>query len=386
MKTTPLLFSLTYFVLHAFHVCSAQEVISTFGITMNSIMDETKQAQSIANPSTGGFNLILSDLKKVYVYDHDSLGKIIHEVSKEKPNTNLILLLGGITHNDNTTVFLTGNNRSGVTSVPLDAETAVRKTEFLSNKERYIESFEYNNQFYLLTLQKYTSILTLYRFDPTGNADSRVIDLTRFRFANSSRNKLYTVLSDSVNNTGMLMISKVKTNIPNTFDEVLNGGKLYIENGKMILTLDNSTRSTILITVRLDNLTYALSSFQQLNTACDDKFTRSNSFLYRGNLYQVKFCNEEIHFQVYDTCKKAVIKRHLVNAENFDIFRNTIISRVGTGKESINANKITFKRAAKDLDSAKVAIRKITKGQPAILVFGPDEQPVVTIGGSLHFI
>jgi len=118
MKTTPLLFSLTYFVLHAFHVCSAQEVISTFGITMNSIMDETKQAQSIANPSTGGFNLILSDLKKVYVYDHDSLGKIIHEVSKEKPNTNLILLLGGITHNDNTTVFLTGNNRSGVTSVP----------------------------------------------------------------------------------------------------------------------------------------------------------------------------------------------------------------------------------------------------------------------------
>ncbi|NJK95100.1 MAG: hypothetical protein HC905_09480, partial [Bacteroidales bacterium] len=237
----------------------------------------------------------------------------------------------------------------------------------------------------MLTLQKYSSILTLYKFDHTGIADSHIIDLSRYRFANSSRNKLYTVVSDSVNNTDRLMLSKVRTNIPNTFDEVLNGGKLYIENGKMILTLDNSTRSTILITVRLDDFTCKLSSFQQLNTSCDDKFTRSNSFLYRGYLYQVKFCNEEIHFQVYDTCKKEVIKRHLVNPENFDIFRNTIISRVGTGKESITADKITFKRLAKDLDSAKVAIRKITKGQPGISVFGPDDQPVVTIGGQNSF-
>ena len=181
------------------------------------------------------------------------------------------------------------------------------------------------------------------------------------------------------------MISKVRADVPNTFDAVLIGGKLYIDEGMMILTLDNSTRNTILISVNLDNFTCKLNSYPQVNTSCEDQFSRSNSFLYHGNLYQVKFCNQEIHFQVYDTCKKQVIKSHLVNPENFDIFRNTIISRVGTGKEGFTLNKISVRPASKDLDSARVAIKKITKGQPGVMVFGQDDQTVVTIGGQSSF-
>ncbi|NJK95101.1 MAG: hypothetical protein HC905_09485 [Bacteroidales bacterium] len=105
MKISSLLLSLTFIVLNAFQICKAQEVISTIGINMNSVIDETKQAQAITNPFTGGFNLVLSDLKKIYVYDFDSLGKITREATKEKPNTNLTVLLGGITSDGNTTVF-----------------------------------------------------------------------------------------------------------------------------------------------------------------------------------------------------------------------------------------------------------------------------------------
>lgn len=372
------LFTLTVVLWHVFFFCSAQDVISTFGIKMISVVEETKQAQVIDNPQTGGFNLILSDLNKVYLYEMDSVGKIMREFSKKKTDTNYTELLGGIINDGITTAFLTDTRKDIISlSFGTNGDTQ-KKIKFLSGKERLIESFEYHQHFYFLTLQKNTSVLTLYKVNDTGKPEPHVIDLSRIRFANSSKNKLYNVLSDSVNHTGRLLISRIKSDIPNSLDAVLDGGKLYIENGKMIFTLDHSTLYTIFITVNLDNFNYKVSSLPQPVTACDNEFSRSNSFLSNGNLYQIKFCKEEIHFQIYDTCTKAIFKRHLVTPENFNIFRNTAISRIGT-------NDVPVNRPEKNLDSAKVTLKKITKGLPAILVLEADGQHVVTIGGESSF-
>lgn len=381
MRHTLLLLSVIFSQLYRIDTCLAQETFSEINVKLSSTQDNTKESFVLTDPESGGIHLILSDYRNVYVYEIDSLGKVITERIGEKPNYNHGFIIGASRNQGITEVYLTNSGKTSFSFITFRGnESKGRKLEINTGNERFLQAFQQENNFYLVTLKKYTSVIAIYKVKAGGELSRNVIDLSRYRFRNSSRNTLYTALADSVNRTEMLICSKIRTEIPNTFDEVASGAKLYSDNNRIVITLDHVSLYTIVINIDLNDFSYRLNSYQQPNVPCDVTETLSNSFLYLGFLYQVKFCNQEIHFQIYDTTRKEVVARHLVNEKNFESFRNSYFTREGVGNERIKFNEVKFKIARKDLDTSKITISKIAKGLPAITVFESNGQNIVSIG------
>jgi len=115
-----------------------------------------------------------------------------------------------------------------------------------------------------------------------------------------------------------------------------------------------------------------------MKSLCEDPFyTKSNSYLYKNFLFQIKGCNEELQFSVIDLLTDSLIKGEKVTVEEEITFRNSPLFQEGGTTVFVQGKK-------KELETTKQILKKIADSNIGIAVYETSDTLELTLGGYLE--
>ncbi|MDH3323468.1 MAG: hypothetical protein OEM04_10790, partial [Flavobacteriaceae bacterium] len=356
-----------------------QKLLFETDIALKSVyFDDKRESLPIINYSTNEIAMFLLDKKRINGFLFDNEYKIITNYSSNKPDKKYSILLGYSNYLNEYHLFFTNENKNKFITKSFDftsSRSYTKSHDFKLKGEVYLETISYKNKFYLLTLKKMSSILKIYEFE--GNKISRTeeIDLTSYKFSNSTRSKLFDVLDQSVPFKMILSIQKMDNRNPNPLDLTANINKIYCYNDKLFITLDRDIEDTKLISIDLANFRNTFHTYSKGKIACDDFVnTKSNSYLADNLLYQIIGCKHELYFSVLNLTSDILIKEFRVKRDDQITFRNTPLTEVGSSSIFTNSKE-------KELENTKQLLRKIASSHIGITAYESQENFEITVGG-----
>lgn len=245
-------------------------------------------------------------------------------------------------------------------------------------KEKIVANFTNNNFFYVVTFTKNESTINVYKTD--GNlVEKKVIDCSKFRFVNSSNQKvnlwnLYDENSGTVYYSGFESISDASQT---SLVKSTSIKKAYIRDQEVIFSFDNSTSYTQLLKVDLKNFTATQKEYAQLsygfnetnNGLPNSNIEMSNSFIINNKLIQVKNNAKSLSFQIVDFDGNVITKNVVKPDEDFGFNTSPMYLEEGSFKKR------------KELDSSKKLLRKIYYLNLSVTGYYHDGKYNLTLGG-----
>lgn len=216
-------------------------------------------------------------------------------------------IIGHNKNNKNPRLFWTTSNKNELVSQVYDFK-AVRIATTNYNidykNEEFLQSFSSDVYFYILNIVKKTSLLKLYVFDNEGKLEEKTFDLSKIYFLDSKEEKqttLYNLLKeDFINFQKPFYLEKVSSDAYNSIATTsLKRKSYFIDNNKIIITLDNNIEYTQLITLNLNNFT--VSSKMISNPAvpyAKKSDVNANSCLIDNLIFQVKSSANKLYMTV----------------------------------------------------------------------------------------
>ena len=239
-------------------------------------------------------------------------------------------LLGVSIQNTNYHLFFSNNNKTSfyIKSLDLENGNAENTVDPIKlKKEKYLESFSYNNKFYILSIVKRTSKLKMYVFEGKYITHTEELDFSSQPFReNSFETELYNVLRTKEG----FKIHKLEMDDFNEIDVTSKPNKLYTYNNHLYITIDNEPQKTILLDIDLINFSYESKEFLQTSkNNCFDN-PKSNSYLYKNHLYQITGCKNGLTLNIKNILQDSIIKTYSVSASKDINFKNTPLMQSGS--------------------------------------------------------
>jgi hypothetical protein len=207
-----------------------------------------------------------------------------------------------------------------------DLDTSIFK-QFLdfSGREKFITGFNKRDHSYLLTLIRGTNKLRLYEDDNTTPKEVTV-PVPEFATDINLENALKDILVVSSNTEIDLNTAKRKV-------------KLYTDNSsKIYITLDESYKYTLLLTIDLEQNTSKSDIFFKTNYYCNQvdrpEIIQHNSFLFKDRLVQAVLCPQHFLLQIKNIEKDSALI-------SFHAQRDSAISFASSGIIKSDENTIT---------------------------------------------
>ena len=233
----------------------------------------------------------------------------------------------------------------------------------------------YNNRFYIFTTVKHKSILRLYVFEDGKLSTRKEFDFSDFRFSSGyTYTDLYTAITETELFSQTVDITKIDHRNPISIEQASKKAKLYLVDGKVLISLDNNLNMTNLISIDLNNFSSDVKQFKYLMSSCTGEVFKTNSFLFNGKLFQVQVCRTALTVQSTD------IKT-----------REKLAELTGTLAEGINFNNGPIKQEGgtliytqgtdKELVKPKQILRKMTNSNVGVSAYSREDKIVLTIGG-----
>ncbi len=242
--------------------------------------------------------------------------------------------------------------------------------------ELFLSSINQNNQFYLLTVKKSSSLLIIRVFSGSHLSQTETIDLSFYKLYKPPYSNLSSILlSDEATFRLDLSIQKIDSNSPSSLEITSKKNKLYSLNNSIYITLNNTRSNTKLISIDLSSFDFKVQLFNNGVVDCSDNFrVKSNSFLHNNTLFQIKGCAKELYFTIYDISSEKLLKDYRVTKDEEIIFKNSALIYKGD-------IKMFGGDSEKELDNTAQILRKISKSNMALSVNETSSFLEVTIGG-----
>lgn len=351
-----------------------QDTLLEKEVSLKYVFHDVRESLPIINKEKNEVALFLLDRKAIKCFLLNKDYQLIDSITTDLPDMKFGTLLGYNANSGSYHLFFTNDTKDQFYAKTIDIDGNKSSGTLLSTTlkdERFLESISYNNKFYLLTVQKKSSILRIYVFEGDENTRIEKIDFPDYKFSNSGYTKLYDVLYA----TNTIPSQKIDCRNPNPLELTSQENKVYYYNDKIYITLDNNIDNTKLITISLDDFKYDVKLFTQGTIKCQDSYgIKSNSFLFQDILFQIKGCKDELYISLYNLSTDSLIKDFRVKQDEEIMFKNTPLMQEG-GKT------IFMDGSERELDKTKQALRKISASNIGISVYPSDENLEVTIGG-----
>lgn len=330
----------------------AQENLITFNNDLKTSSSDIKDVIPIVDEKTGSIAFFVADAKNVYGYKIDSTFKVTHKISSEEKRRKFKILIGSsISDNNSYRVFLTTKNQDKFFSIQFSFEDGTTSTkEFeLNNNEKFIQTVNYNNAFYLISASKLTNGLYIHTFDEEGNPKRNTINFSSTRFINKK--------GKNTNLVNLLIggdhIKKFEENTPNSIELTSEERKMYLRGNKILFTFDHHKTFTQILEIDLS--TFNVDSFQFKKPNIGTKAKRSNSYINDNYVFTIAASNEKFLMEVLDFKTGNLIKNYTGYKNDSITFKNTPIIQEGGMYDNY-----------RELGKTKRFLKRIVKGNTGI--------------------
>lgn len=346
---------------------SSQETIISFENSLKKSDSDIKDVIPIVNEKTGEIAFFVADAKNVYGYKFNDKFELTEKITSEEKSRRYKVLIGNSISEDNSyRVFLTNKDQNKFSSIKFSFnENTTSDKEFILNKsEKFIQTANYNNEFYLISGSKLTNGLYIHSFDKEGNPKRNKIDFSKLRFINSygKRAKLLDLLIKREN------IKKFEENTPNSIELTSEQRKMFIRGNSIFFSFDHHKMFTQVLKIDLN--TFEASSFQFKKPALGKKSKRTNSYINGDYIFTVAATKEIFSFEILDFKTGEKIKEYSAKKNDSIIFKNTPIIQEGGIYDDY-----------RELGKTKRFLRRIASGNTGISVRNIDNKYHITIGG-----
>ena len=365
------------FLTQIFFSLSAQDQVYRTEIKLESGIGVNREILPIVSSDT--FQLIFLDRNSVQVLELDQHFYEISKYSMMRDYTNSNLL-GYSLGEDGIHLFLADSKMrkfSIETLKPGGSKSTVQTFYFPHKKERFLQAFNYKNKFFLLSVKKFSSELSLYEFEGDYLIGEKTIDLSDHNFSSHSYPDLYSNVTGIEGYGTALKMAVVNTNEPISLELASDPSKLYVREGEIVITIDNELSNTKIITIDIDTYDHKYQMVNHESLNCGNALNIvSNSFLQDNKLFQVKACNSRLNLMVKDLETNETIKVFQLEEDDNSLMNSPAIQLGGTSLYTSPTDH--------EMNNFKAVLRKISKSDVGVAVNLLDQEYLLTIGGHLE--
>ncbi len=268
------------------------------------------------------------------------------------------------------------NNTIKETNIPLG-----------DKKEKYLESFMVNNDFYVLTIRKHSSIINVYRFTKATEAEKMTFDFSDVNFNQSNYRDLYGTLlrlkdsnsdQEESNDFTKFSIEKVDPANPTPIGLSAVRNKLYIDEEEIFITIDKDKAKTRVLKMNLKDGSKRYNEVSKERIKDEDVYRNiSNSFLYKENLFQVKLNKSMLGITIKQIDNDSLLmtyqldKKGELEFKNSPFYKNSYVSRL------MNSNMDT-------LSASKPILKNLFQRHLGVAVYQNDDALEMVVGAYTH--
>lgn len=329
----------------------------------------------IADSKTGNLGVFVLQKNYCTSYLYNDNQELISELKNDNSSDVSKNFIGSILSSFKYNLFFTNNSNSKFERIAIDFESKVFKKEEIKldlKKEYLLGSFEENNQIYLLSVLKDSSILKLYGLDEDGTFNTKTIDLSRevFTKTNGIETSLYHLITVN-QNPSRLQSSSIKYNVPISLEMASAINKIYFNNGIVSITNDSNNSNTYLIKINLHDGNYSFNNIEKRGFLKRELRSESNSFVFDDYFFSYYVTTSKLVFSISDLKEKSLVKEYIISDDDKIDFKNTFIKK-SKGKFSKSKNP----------DNCSQFLRNVVNANAGVLVNKKDDVFLITLGGS----
>ncbi len=402
MKKTTLLFAFL-FAMQLF----SQEILLDKSIKLSrSLFKENRETFPIVNKVKNETALFLIDNDEISGLLLDKNFKQIDSITTNNPASKYKDIIGHSIDDKNYNIFFTNDKKTKFFVKSIDFATKMSQDEELDFKfenDLYLQSISYNNKFYIISVDKKTSIINFYIFEGNKLNLTKKFDFTNYQFSDTSESNLYDIFKKlSVPNQGQVLsfnnpyalgvgafkttiskanleLNKLDTENLNSLESTSATNKIYYYDNKFYITLDNDINSTKIITIDLIDFKTKVNYFNHLAIQNENEKIHSNSYLYQNLLYQINTSKSELCYSIIDINNKQLLKSYRFKKDDINVIKNTAfvkeghdlsLSRIITSSDSGILNSTILKQKKDEpeveIDDAQKFLKRVYNSEIAI--------------------
>ena len=286
-----------------------------------------------------------------------------------KESTSCINPLGSFSSKNTAVYIYTSNNKKRFRAVSVNLnDGSVVHTPQLNlkfHKEKLISAFAYKQQFFLLTYSKKHLKYRFHILDIHLNHNIKEVEIGIDNLENSheltpQRQEQWLNTISYLSHTSNAVIIENNNAYQNAI--ITQASKLYINAGKLLLTLDKKKDYTNIIEFSLDTFNCNIKRISKMHFGHEAEPTsKSNSFLFKNLLFVIKGNSSKLNLRIYDyTTNHLVSEHHFDKNSAFSKTENLIVSDA-----IINQYDLSKAEKAKD-NIIKKRLRKVMSGENQI--------------------
>jgi len=357
---------------------NSQELLFERNVKLESFFNkDKKESFPVVNYDSKEIVMFLLDKKEIKSFLFDMNYVLKDSFATTRPKGKYNILLGHTFENNSYNLIFTNENKTRflVKTINIANKSAEYKELELKIKgEKFLESFSYKNNLYIITIKNSSSILNIYEFNGKALPKIKQIDLSNYKFSKSSRSLSYVLFNNTSAKRENIILNKINNLNPNPIDLSSFANKIYCYNNKIFITLDVYQDFTKIISVDLSNFESNVVDFDFPTVDCKyDLGVNSNSFLLGDNIYQVSGCKNELYFFISNIYSKVKLKEWRVKKDEIIDFKNTPLIQLGG---AFNKNK-----KYKELSETEQILRKMGASNIGVSAYKVNDKLEITIGG-----
>jgi hypothetical protein len=366
----------------------SQSILNSKEIKLNhSFFKDNREILPIVDENKNQTAVFFMDSKKINAFLYDNNFKQIDSITTIRPESKYAEILGYTVNEDNYNIFFSKLSKKEILVKTFNFSTKKESEDVIYlnfDTDVYLQSISYKNKFYILSINKNSSIFNIYDFEGNKLLKANELDFSSYTFSNKNANKVLYDIFDRETKTNALdpsklILKKINTDCSTALDIASEKSKIYVYDNKFYLTFDNNNVSTNVITIDLKDYKHEFNTYYQPQMENNDTKTKSNSFLANNLLFQLNTTKEEMCISISDIKSKTLYKDYRFKKNEEVSFKNTPLIKEGSMYQ-FNFSSNNLKK--KELDDTEQFLNKVGNGDVAITVYSLKNQYVLTIGGT----
>ncbi|MEP2238909.1 MAG: hypothetical protein ABJI22_11155 [Maribacter sp.] len=266
-------------------------------------------------------------------------------------------------------LYVSTNNKRNFTVLTLfENALSIAKIDLKLKGEKPIKTINYNNKFYLLSINKGSSTINVYIFEGK-HVEKKVYPFNTEVFLNWTNDAL--PLSEVITKQN---IEFIEPNIPLPIEQTSSPIKIYLNADNLILTLNHRREETKILILNLSDSESKVKNIPMPNLEfINEKAHRINSFLFQNKLFQVSALPKAMSFQITNIESLENISNYSFTEDEPIPFKNSPIYE--------EANLLSNDKT-KEIEKTKKFLRKVSNTDLGIAVYQTNNILNISIGGS----
>lgn len=370
MKIKYLIFS---FFISIIHLCVGQKNWIIVNTRADFPEEKIKDVFPIIDEEENNLALFFKTKKGIEGYLYDDKQELINHISINQLPSKSDVLIGNAYDGLNYQLFFSNNSESQFSAITLDFKTGdfhiVEDLQLEIKGEKFIKYVSHQDRLYLLTLERFSSVLKLYTFKMDGETKTSRFDLSDEIFENDNELEydLSTILYN--NNSSNKEFMYVQPNVPTSLEVASSITKVYYQNDHLIITNNLYNKFTYKIDIDIQNDTYSLSKIENPHFVKERNSAIANSFILDSFVLNTYAHSDRVFLDIYKNYGSELLKTFVINKDEEITFKNSPIIL-----QNNSSNKL------REIEKTSKFIKNVSRSFIGISAYEIDNHYVLTLG------